>query len=142
MPVLAHAPGYLRVNQRTGAADIVNGAQVDWVLTEEYDDQQVKQVEGGGFVVTATDWNVIRYIPLHKDQRVLGELADSYEHQAAPGDGKRFYLQKTMGGKELKARLVQAPGTFCRTRVGEIAYLEKGRVRDIFRPAAQFAQAA
>ena len=126
---LARASAYLRINHVSKHAEVVNGAQVDFVLTEVYSDQQVKQQPGGGFIVTTDDWTPIQYVPL-ADNQDLRQLADAYKHWAAPGDGKQFHRR--------------APGTCYITRLGEIAHLDGGRIRNQFKPltAADMAQAA
>ena len=140
---LATASAYLRVNHRTRAADIVPGSQVDYVLTEIYDDQQVKPQVGGAFAVTADDWTVIQYVPLHPKQD-LRQLADSYQHWAAPGDGMKFHVQKPMEGKALSVLIRRAPGVFHLTAAGEIAHIDRGKIRNQYKPltAADMAQAA
>jgi hypothetical protein len=140
---LATAGSYLRVNHRTRAADIVPGSQVDYVLTDIYDDHQVKPQAGGGFVVTADDWTVIQYVPLHSKQD-LRQLADAYKHWAAPGDGKKFHEQKPMDGKGLAVLIRRAPGAFYLTQSGEIAHLDRGKIRNQYKPlaAADLAAAA
>lgn len=143
LPALAKASAYLRVNHRTKAAEVVHGAQVDYVLTQIYDDQQVKQQPGGGFVVTADDWTVVQYVPLaaQQDMRIL---ADGYKHWAAPGDGKKFHQQQDMPGKALGVFVRRVPGRCYVTRAGEIAHLDGGRIRNQFKPltADDMAQAA
>jgi hypothetical protein len=141
-PALAGAAAYLRINRTTRCADIVNGAQANYVLTEVYTDDQVNQEKGGGFVVTDSDWTVISYTPLHADQDLLRGLSDAYRHWGAPGGGTQLHVQANMPGKTLGVLLTRAPGRFYRTRVGEIAHLHGGRLRNIFKPAEDLAQAA
>jgi hypothetical protein len=140
---LAKASAYLRVNHRTKHAEVVHGAQVNFVLTEVYEDQQVRQQPGGGFVVTADDWTVIQYTPLAPEQD-LRQLADSYKHWTAPGNGQKFHEQPHMEGKALQVLLRRQPGTFHVTRLGEIAHLYGGRIRNQYKPltAADMATAA
>ena len=140
---LARASAYLRINHVSKHAEVVNGAQVDFVLTEVYSDQQVKQQPGGGFIVTTDDWTPIQYVPL-ADNQDLRQLADAYKHWAAPGDGKQFHQQQDMPGRALSVFVRRAPGTCYITRLGEIAHLDGGRIRNQFKPltAADMAQAA
>ncbi len=141
--VLAHASAYLRVNHSTKTADVVHGCQADYVLTEVYDDQQVKQQPGGGFVVTENDWTVIQYVPL-ADRQDLRLLADSYKHWSAPGDGRTFHRKQDLSGRALEVFLRRARGAFYVTRLGEIAHVAGGRIRNQFKPltADDMAQAA
>lgn len=140
---LAHASAYLRVDQVTKHADVVHGAQVDYVLTECHTDQQVKPQPGGGFIVTVDEGTLIQYVPLADDQS-LRCLADLYKHWAAPGDGKKFHLRQNMGGEALEVLARRAPGIFVVTRLGEVARIHGGRIRDQFKPlsAADMAKAA
>ncbi|MGA5598367.1 hypothetical protein ACPCSE_29455 [Streptomyces cellulosae] len=141
---LAHADAYLRLNHRTRHAEILHGAQVDFVLTQVHPDRDVKPQKGGGFVVTADDWTVIQYIPLHYNQEVTRHLADSYQHWAAPHDGQKPVPQPPMSGKGLGVLAARAPGRFYRTRTDEIVHLHRGFIRNQFRPlsADDMAQAA
>lgn len=141
-PALAKASAYLRVNHRTKAAEVVHGAQVDYVLTEIYDDQQVKQQPGGGFVVVyetepedgeEPERNVVQYVPLAVQQD-MRSMADAYKHWAAPGDGKQFHQQQDMPGKALSVFVRRVPGRCYVTRAGEIAHLDGGRIRNQFKP--------
>ena len=139
---LAHASAYLRVDHVTKHAEVVHGAQVDYVLTEVYDDGQVKPQPGGGFAVV-TDKTVVQYVPLARNQD-LHRLAEAYRHWAAPGDGRQFHQQKDMPGQALGVLVRRAPGRFYVTRLGEIAHLDGGRIRNQFKPltADDMAQAA
>jgi hypothetical protein len=130
---LATASAYLRINHLTKHAEVVHGAQVDFVLTECHTDQQVKQQPGGGFIVTTDDWTPIQYVPL-ADTQDMRQLADAYKHWTAPGDGKQFHQEKDMDGKALSVLVRRAPGAFYVTRLGEIARVHGGRIRDQFKP--------
>jgi hypothetical protein len=140
---LAGADAYLRLNHRTRHAEVVHGSQVNFVLTQIHPDRDVKPQRGGGFVVTADDWTVIQYIPLHYSQD-LRKLADQYEHRAAPDGGKPLTQNEPMSSKGLQMLIRRAPGRFYLTRVGEIVHLDGGRIRNQFRPltAADMAPAA
>jgi hypothetical protein len=139
---LARASAYLRVNRRTRDADIVPGTQADYVLTEIYTDQQVKPQPGGAFAVTDDDWTAIQYVPLHPNQD-MRKLADLYKHWAAPGNGMKFHEQEPMSGKALGVFIRRAPGVFYLTQSGEIAHLQRGKIRNQFKPlVANQAQAA
>jgi hypothetical protein len=140
---LAGADAYLRLNHRTRHAEIVHGAQVNYVLTEIHPDRDVKPQPGGGFVVTADDWTVIQYVPLHYSQN-MHQLADSYLHWAAPDGGKPIAQTEPMSGKSLTVLARRAPGQFYRTRLGEVVHLQRGRIVDQFKPltAEDMAQAA
>lgn len=140
---LAGADAYLRLNHRTFHADVVHGAQVNWVLTNCHADRDVRPQSGGGFIVTADDWTVIQYVPLHYSQD-LRKLADLYEHRAAPDGGKPLTQNEPMSSKSLQTLIRRAPGQFYLTRVGEIVHLYGGRIRNQFKPltAADMAQAA
>ncbi|MEU9405562.1 hypothetical protein AB0E08_07645 [Streptomyces sp. NPDC048281] len=140
---LATASAYLRLNHRTRHADIVHGSQVDFVLTEVHEDRDVRPLASGGFAVTADDWTVIQYAPL-ADNQDLRQLADLYQHWAAPTGGKPIPQTQPMSSKGLAVLIRRAPGHFCLTRVGEIAHLQRGRIINQFKPltAADMAKAA
>jgi hypothetical protein len=142
--VLADAPAYLRLNHRTRHAEFVHGSQVDYVLTEVHEDRDVRPQQGGGFVVTADDWTVIQYVPLDENQDLMHNLSEAYQHWAAPHDRQKPVPQANMSGKGLGYLVTRAPGTFRRTRSGEIVHVHQGFIRNQFRPltAAEMAQAA
>ncbi|MEU6362144.1 hypothetical protein [Streptomyces albidoflavus] len=142
MSGLATAGSYLRINRRTRAADLVCGAQADYALTEIHGDGEVAQEQGGGYLVTVDRWTVISYTPLHASQDILRSLAPAYQHWAAPADGTNYHVQADMSGKGLGVLITRAPGRFVRTRRDEIAHLQRGRVRNIFRPTRADALAA
>lgn len=151
--ILARASAYLRVNHITKHAEVVNGAQVDFVLTEVFGDDAVQQQAGGAFITIEEPGDfedseieetvVTQYVPL-ADKQDLRQLADAYKHWAAPGDGKKFHQQQDMPGKALSVLVRRAPGAFYVTQLGEIAHLDGGRIRNQFRPltADDMAQAA
>lgn len=132
-PGLAGADAYLRLNHRTRHAEIVHGAQVDYVLTHIHPDRDVKPQKGGGFVVTADDWTVVQYVPLHYSQN-MNKLADLYQHWTAPTGGKPTPVTKPMSGNSLQILARRAPGRFYLTRLGEVVHLQRGRIIDQFRP--------
>jgi hypothetical protein len=140
---IAGADAYLRLNHRTRHAEIVHGSQVDYVLTQVHSDRDVKPQKGGGFVVTADDWTVIQYIPLHYSQD-MRKLDGEYQHWAAPTGGKPIPQTQPMSGKGLQTLVRRAPGHFYLTRLGEIVHLQRGRIVNQFRPltAADMATAA
>lgn len=150
---LATASAYLRLNHLTRRADIVNGAQVDYILTEVFDDDAVQQQAGGGFITIEEpgdfedseikETTVTQYVPL-ADNQDMRNLAESYRHWAAPTGGKPIPQTQPMSGKGLSVLVRRAPGTFCLTRTGEVAHLLRGRIVDQFKPltAADMAQAA
>jgi hypothetical protein len=141
--MLADASSYLRLNHRTRHADAVHGSQVNYVLTEIYADRDVRPQKGGGFVVTADDWTVIQYVPLHYSQD-MRKLAEAYQHWAAPNGGKPIPQTQPMSGKGLETLARRAPGHFYLTRLGEVVHLQRGRIVNQFRPltAADLAKAA
>lgn len=130
---LAGADAYLRLNHRTRHAEIVHGEQVDYVLAECHRDRDVKPQKGGGFIVTADDWTVIQYVPLHYSQD-MRNLADSYQHWAAPTGGKPIPQTQPMNSKGLQILIRRASGHFYLTRAGEIVHLSRGKIVDQFKP--------
>lgn len=131
--MLAIASAYLRLNHRTRHAEVVHGAQVDYVLTQVHPGRDVRPTPGGGFVVTADNWTVIQYVPLHYSQD-MRKLAELYEHRAAPDGGKPIAQSEPMSIKGLQMLIRRAPGHFYLTRVGEIVHIDGGRIRNQFKP--------
>ncbi|QDN94986.1 hypothetical protein FNV58_01240 (plasmid) [Streptomyces sp. RLB1-9] len=150
---LATASAYLRLNPITRRAEIVHGSQVDFILTEVFEDDAVQQQAGGGFITIEQPGDfedseieesvVTQYVPLAENQD-MRQLAESYRHWAAPTGGKPIPQTQPMSGKGLSVLVRRAPGTFCLTRAGEVAHLVRGRIVDQFKPltAADMAQAA
>jgi hypothetical protein len=130
---LAGADAYLRLNHRTRHAEIVHGSQVDYVLTRVHPDRDVKPQKGGGFIVTADDWTVIQYVPLHYSQS-MHQLTGLYRHWTAPTGGKPTPVTEPMSGEGLQILSRRAPGRYYLTRVGEIVHLSRGRIVDQFKP--------
>ncbi|MDQ1041551.1 hypothetical protein QFZ75_008053 [Streptomyces sp. V3I8] len=149
---LAHAPSYIVLNRRTAAAELVCGGQVDYVLSEIYEDDQVEPLNGGAFAVTRAypvkvgeAHEVVQYLPLHRDQRLHQHVRpDSTYAMKRSQEGRTFIDMPNGSGKDLLRFVQRHEGAFYRTVDDHILRLHKRRILGIWQPvmAEAFAQAA
>lgn len=141
---LAPAAAYIVLNSRTGIVDLVCGEQADYVLSEIYTDQQVRQEPGGVFVVT-TERDALRYAPLHGDQTLHRHITPDAVYDAKRSlEGRIFRNMPRTDGKDLLKFTTRHEGRFYRLLDDCIVRTHKGRILGIWRPvrAEALAQAA
>lgn len=132
---LAKADAYLVFNRGTGHAYVVHGAQADYVLSEVYEDYQVRPDRGGAYVVTLTSWQVIKYVPLHRDQMLQVHLSDQGDYAGKlSSDGRTFQTVPPLDGKALAQLVKRGDGEFYRTLDDYIIRVQRGRVLGMWQP--------
>ncbi|MFI0967112.1 hypothetical protein ACH4S8_37860 [Streptomyces sp. NPDC021080] len=155
---LAQAPAYLVLNRRTHTVQVLGGPQVDYLLTEVYEDGMVTQAPGGAFAVVrpyevevGDAHEVVQYLPLHRDQRLLQHIsAGALYRPRRSRDGRTHYEEPVMDGKALLKFMPSQKGTFYRTRDDHIVLVQpvtrngQPRIVGIWKPlsAADFAKSA
>lgn len=121
--VLARADAYLALNRRTCTVELLCGEQVDYILSEIYEDEMVTQVRGGAFAVTrpypvrvGEAHEVMQYLPLHRDQVLHRHITpDSLYRPKLSLEGRTFRDMPAMSGKALLKFIASHEGSFYRT---------------------------
>lgn len=155
---LAHADSYLVFNCRTCTVGLLGGPQVDYVLSELYEDGMVTQGRGGAFSVSrpyqvevGMASEVVRYLPLHRDQRLhLHITPDALYRPLLSLEGRTFREMPVTNGKALLKFIGSHEGAFYRTlddhlvRVHRASRTGPARILGKWKPlsAADFAQSA
>lgn len=127
--VLASCGAYLRLNMATGAADAVNGAQVDFLLTDVYQDQDVRPGRGGRYQVVVGG-RTVRYAPIAGG---CVEYAELYEHSTCP-DGRTSHAHGSVSGVKVRKAVVNADNVHTLTD-GTIVRLARGRCMETWTPS-------
>ncbi|MFJ4902905.1 hypothetical protein [Streptomyces sp. NPDC088727] len=94
---MATAAAYMRLNLTTGAADVIAGGQVDFLLVDIYRDEDVRPGPGGRYQVDTADGQRIRFSPIRQGRTVY---ATWYQHATSP-DGRASYPRAPMTGQKV-----------------------------------------
>ncbi|MGW1436826.1 hypothetical protein ACWD7M_16445 [Streptomyces griseus] len=126
---MATAAAYLRLDLRTGRADAVSGAQVDFVLVDIHRDDTITPGRGGRFQVATADGRVIRYAPIARG-RV--QYAGWYEHATHP-NGLAVHKHAPMTGQKVHRAVVRADGVHILAD-GTVVRIARGRCAETWTP--------
>ncbi|THA72534.1 hypothetical protein E6R60_26770 [Streptomyces sp. A0642] len=126
---LATADAYLRLNTTTGAADAVNGQQVDFALVDLHRDDDVRPGRGGRYQVVTAEGHMVRYAPIAQGRT---EYVGWYEHATHP-DGRTTRKHAPVTGKQLHKAVVRGDGIHLLAD-GTIVRLARGRCAETWTP--------
>ncbi|MCX4799594.1 hypothetical protein OG497_37705 [Streptomyces sp. NBC_01242] len=119
---LATAAAYMRLNLTTGAADVIVGAQADFLLVDVYRDDDVRPGPGGRYQVDTADGQRVRFSPLARGRTVY---ANWYQHATSP-DGRTSHPRAPMTGQQVHKRITRADGIHVLAS-GDIVRINGGR---------------
>lgn len=122
---LARASAYLILDHRKATVQLVHGAQVDYALSEIYEDHEVTPLQGGAYMVRPTPRRplgvgakppMLQYIPLHEQQDLHHHVSDAAVYDTRLSlEGLTFRTMPRTGGKDLRKFIYGHEGRFYRT---------------------------
>ncbi|MFD8648662.1 hypothetical protein [Streptomyces mirabilis] len=126
---LATADAYLRLNMTTGLADVIVGAQVDFLLVDTYRDDRVQPGKGGRYQVDTARGQCVRFSPI---ARVRVSYANWYQHATSP-DGRVSHPRAPMTGKQVHKKTTRLDGIHVLAS-GDIVHIRRGRCVESWSP--------
>ncbi|MFE4863280.1 hypothetical protein [Streptomyces sp. NPDC056670] len=126
---LATAAAYLRLNLTTGAADVISGAQADFLLVDIYRDEDVRPGRGGRYQVDTADKQRIRFSPVARGRNTYRAW---YQHATSP-DGRAYHPRAPMTGPKVHKATVGLDGIHTLAS-GDIIRISRGRCVESWSP--------